>query len=72
MKYQRPKSGTRLTKHEKVELMRDYVEFYKKQYAADVSDLNRKLPREAFANILDAVGSLLLEATSQLVTTQEL
>ena len=72
MKYQRPKSGTRLTKHEKVELMRDYVEFYKKQYAADVSDLNRKLPREAFANILDAVGSLLLEATAQLVTTQGL
>ena len=70
MKYQRPKSDTRLTKQGKVQLMRDYVEFYKKQYAADAGALNRKIPREAFADILDAIGSLLLQTTAHLATAQ--
>jgi hypothetical protein len=70
MKYQRPNSNTRLTKREKTEMMRDYVEFYKKQYEADQKTLNRKIPREAFAEIIDAIGNLLLHKSAQLATAR--
>lgn len=66
MKYRRPKSDTQLTKQEKTELMRDYVEFYKKQYAVDPATLNHKISREAFADITNAIGFLLLEQSARL------
>ena len=70
MKYQRPKSNAQLTIQEKNELMSDYVEFSRKQYAADPAALNCKIPREAFANVTDAIGSLLLKQAANLATTE--
>jgi hypothetical protein len=69
VKYQRPHSDARLTKQEKVELMRDYVEFYRRQYAINPATLNRKIPRSSFARATDAIGSLLLEMSAKLATT---
>lgn len=72
MKYQRPKSDLRLTKSEKIKLMDGYVAFYKKQYDSDSETLNRKIPREVFADIINAIGSLLVEKTAQLATSHGL
>lgn len=70
MKYKRPKIDAHLTKQDKIVLMRDFVEYYRQRYASDHSTLNRKVPREAFAKLTDAVGSLLLKNSARLADTR--
>lgn len=67
MKYQRLKSSANLSKEKKIELMRDYLEFYREQYAKNPATLNCKVPRNAFDDVINTIGSLLLEKTSELV-----
>ncbi|MCX5791857.1 MAG: hypothetical protein NTY45_06500 [Elusimicrobia bacterium] len=64
MKYTRPRIETRLSKEEKVALMRDYIEYYKHQYAANPAFLNTKIPRKAFEELTNQIGALLLKKST--------
>ena len=55
-----PTNQTRLSKTEKVELPREYGQYYQELIVKDESALTRKVPREVFADMLDEVGTLLL------------
>ena len=62
MTYQRYKREERLSKDEKVSLMRDYVEYYERVVGEEGLDaLNVKIPREVFDEFLDQVGTLMNE-----------
>ncbi|MEO8217308.1 MAG: hypothetical protein ABI718_09505 [Acidobacteriota bacterium] len=58
--YQRPQATVRIAKEERTALLRDYFEHYHEAAAADPSALNQKIPRGAFAGLLDRIGELLL------------
>jgi hypothetical protein len=58
-----------LSKAEKVELLRGYSEYYRKLATTDQSALNRKVPRDAFAALLDRIGKLLIDESEQLATS---
>jgi len=66
MTYKRPNNARPLSKTEKVALLREYVQFYEEASSRDPKALNRKVPRQGFADMLDKVGSLLLEESKQL------
>ncbi|HJQ27172.1 MAG TPA: hypothetical protein VKA60_25005 [Blastocatellia bacterium] len=46
--------------------MKDYVSHYEAEAAVDPSVLNRKVPREVFAPLLDRIGELLLQESKRL------
>lgn len=72
MAYQRPKGDVRLSKDEKVELVREYVDYYEGVVAANgVDALNVKIPRAAFESVLDEVGTVLNERSAALVDDPE-
>jgi hypothetical protein len=58
--YDRPTSRKKLSKAEKLDLLKGYTQYYRKLYAADKTVLNRKVPREAFKDLLDRIGGTLL------------
>jgi len=66
MSYQRRNPGVRHPKKEREVILREYWEFYRKESEVDPSVLNRKLPREVFADLLDEVGTLLVERATKL------
>jgi hypothetical protein len=60
MAYVRYKSSIILPKQEKVSLMSEYIDNYERLFKEQGLDiLNVKIPREAFANILDEIGGML-------------
>jgi hypothetical protein len=69
MSYQRPTNPNPLSKPEKVELLRNYLGFYQKLAASDQSALNRKVPRDVFAALLDRIGKLLIDESKQMATS---
>ena len=66
MPYNRPANPVALSKEQKVGLLRDLVSHYEVEAPLDPGALNRKVPREAFAGLLDRVGELLLQESKQL------
>lgn len=60
MTYNRPKSGHSLSPNEKRGLLGEYFDYYRKISAEQPNLLNSKLPREAYAKLLDEIGMLLL------------
>ncbi|MEI8199111.1 MAG: hypothetical protein WCG21_03530 [Eubacteriales bacterium] len=63
MSYQRPKSNISMSKPEKVNLMAEYITYYEGIVnTGSVDALNVKIPREAFAEILDSIGETLNQA----------
>src|SRR5690349_2835960 len=66
MKYQRPVNNKPLSKAEKLDMLRQYIQHYQALAANDVAVLNRKVPREAFSDILDRVGHMLLSESVRL------
>ncbi|MGA2264006.1 MAG: hypothetical protein ABSH28_21555 [Acidobacteriota bacterium] len=70
MGYQRPTNPVRLTKTQKLALLTEYAEYYRELAAADPHALNRKVPREAFAEILDRVGEVLIEESGKLAKSE--
>lgn len=66
MPYKRPINGSRLSKIEKLELLRDYIKHYRQLAVEDSSVLNRKVPREAFGDLMDRLGELLLSESARL------
>jgi len=66
MLYQRPRSGPIPTREARVKLLQSYFDHYRKVAKEDPMALNRKIPGEVFDNLLDQIGSLLLEKSSLL------
>jgi len=64
--YIRPKSDITLSKEEKIELLREYYDYYKELTSKDINALNKKLPREALSSLLDNIGTILLEESKKL------
>ena len=60
MTYTRPKSEHSFSPTEKRELLEEYFEFYRTIACEQPDLLNSKLPREAYANLLSEIGTLLL------------
>ncbi len=69
MRYQRPRNHRSITKSEKLALLKEYATEYEVLAKADPSALNRKMPREAFSEMLDAVGVLLTVKSATLAVS---
>ncbi len=66
MVYQRYQNSQLLSKAEKIELMQKYVDYYSKRISQkNLSELNVKIPREVFSDILDEVGTCLVSYASK-------
>ena len=70
MAYQRQTNRSHLSKSEKLELLKDYVRHYRELAATDSAALNRKVPREAFADLLDRLGEILLTESARLAESE--
>ena len=66
MKYQRPINSAKLTKDARRILLGDYYKHYEQIAKSNPELLNSKLPREAFSNLLDAIGALILNTSREL------
>jgi len=67
MTYERPKSNNTLGPSEKAELLNAYFEYYRERVAElGRGALNSKVRRDAFSELLDEVGSLLLTQSAEL------
>src|SRR5689334_14679205 len=69
MAYARPEPESKPGKPERKEMLEQYFSEYRAWAARDPSCLNRKVPREVFADLLDQVGALLLQQSAVLATT---
>jgi hypothetical protein len=68
MSFERPVNQTALSKKQKLSLLRDYVSYYEVEASLDRSVLKQKVPREAFTELLDQIGDLLLQESKRLGT----
>ncbi len=66
MAYKRPTNEQKLSKSEKLDLLKDYAEHYRHLVATDKAALNRKVPRELFRDLLDHLGETLLSESAKL------
>jgi hypothetical protein len=66
MPYERPVNLAPLSKAQKLTLLKELVTHYEVEAALDRGALNRKMPREAFAGLVDRVGELLLQESKRL------
>ena len=64
MAFKRFQNEKPLTKQEKVELLAEYIEYYKKLInEKGVNELNVKIPRDVFEPVIDKVGEILIKAS---------
>jgi hypothetical protein len=68
MPYVRPANNRPLSKQEKLRLLTEYAAHYRDAVLNDATALNRKIPREAFTDLLDRVGMLLVDESARLAT----
>ncbi|RKH01132.1 hypothetical protein [Corallococcus carmarthensis] len=68
MAYERPEPREKLNKPQRKEMLERYYGEYRAWASEDPSHLNRKVPREAFDELLNQVGALLLEQATVLAT----
>jgi hypothetical protein len=68
MAYKRPVNKVPLSKTEKLDLLKQYFEHYRRLAETDPSVLNRKLPRGAFRDFLDGLGETLLAESKKLAS----
>ncbi len=66
MAYKRTKSEVQLTPAEKKRLLDDYLVFYQALARIDQANLNKKAPREAFATVIDAIGEMLMQKSTDM------
>ena len=66
MAYARPTNRLKLSRAQKLDLIKNYVEYYRRLIATDRSVLNQKVPRGAFADLLDRLGETLLTESAKL------
>lgn len=68
MPYQRPVNRKALSRDQKVSLLKEYTSHYEREVAHDPNALNRKVPREAFSELLDDIGTLLVQESARMAT----
>jgi len=68
--YGRPRNESPLSKDEKLRLLKQYFEHYRSRAATDRSVLNQKLPREAFNDLLNSLGEMLLTKSKDLASIE--
>lgn len=66
MLYERPRPAFRLTPDEKKSLLLDYFEQCRTIAEVNPSGLNVKIPRDAFHEVLDEIGALIVKRAAQL------
>ncbi len=66
MAYIRPRPNRTLSKEEKIELLKEYFDYYKDEIRRDTGALNQKIPREALCPLLELIGAMLLEEAKRL------
>jgi hypothetical protein len=66
MPFQRPQPSRVLSRDERAALLQNYLSRYREALRENPEALNRKIPREAFGDLLDRIGCLLLEHTRAL------
>jgi len=66
MKYKRPKNNTALSKKEKLALLAEYITYYQQVVSREPAALNRKVPREAFSDLLGEIGAIILRESPRL------
>lgn len=66
MPYERPVNTTGLSKEQKLSLLKEYIPHYEREAALDRSVLKRKVPRGAFARLLDRIGGQLLQESKSI------
>jgi hypothetical protein len=70
MAYKRALSKSRLSKADKLDLLKQYFEHYRLLAATDRGVLNQKLPREAFNDLLSALGEMLQDESNTLASIE--
>jgi hypothetical protein len=70
MAYERPRNSSPLSKDEKLDLLKQYFEYYRSLAATDRSVLNQKLPREALNDLLNSLGAMLLAKSKHLASIE--
>jgi hypothetical protein len=68
MRYKRPTNESPLSPKDKPILLKQYFEHYRARAAKNPNVLNQKLPREAFKDVLDKLGVLLLAESKSLAS----
>ncbi len=66
MAYNRPINKQKISKPEKLDLLKDYAEHYRHLIATDRKALNRKVPRKSFCALMDTLGEMLLTESAEL------
>lgn len=68
MKFTRPTNPNKLTKEQKLLLLKEYISHYEREAAVSQSTLKQGIPREAFSELLDQIGQLLLQESKNIST----
>jgi hypothetical protein len=68
--YSRPTNKQKLSKQEKLDLLKEYAEHYRHLIATDRKALNRKVPRESFSDLIDMLGEMLLTQSAKLAVKE--
>ena len=72
MAYVRPQNVQKLTKAEKVDLLKEYIAHYESAVnERGIQALNEKISRDVFASVLDSVGEFLLSQADKLLHENE-
>lgn len=66
MAYIRPTNKQKLSKPEKLDLLKEYAEHYRHLIETDRTALNRKVPRESFRDLMETLGEMLLTESAKL------
>jgi hypothetical protein len=69
MTFQRPRANRTLKTAERSELLRRYYDHYRQIGNHDPAELNKKVARGAFHELLDEIGSLLLDRSKALASS---
>lgn len=72
MVYRRFESNVQLSKDQKRKLLREYYDYYHRLYEKEPESLNIKVPREAFASLLDQIGEALLINSAEMSRSGEI
>lgn len=66
MRFKRPVNPNKLTKEQKLSLLKEYVSHYEREAAVDQKHLKQRVPREEFSDLLDQIGQLLLRQSKMI------
>jgi len=69
MSYQRPQNDRPLSKAEKLQLLKAHALHYRMLAGTDPSALNRKVPRDAFSELIQRIGQNVVDESGTLAAS---